>query len=190
MSTANKIWLAISGVLLVALGIYCICNPASTLFAAAWMIGCATLVAGISRLVFTFRTQAFLPNSGSRMLSSILLIILGFIFLCNNLFLAVSLPIVFVIWVIVESLNVVIVSFDFKKVGFSGWWALLLIGIAGLVFGFLGLRNPDVSAVTLSTFIGCAVALLGIGYLVALCGIGRFEKQVKEFKKSVGVDEQ
>ena len=190
MSKANKIWLAIAGILLVALGIYCICNPASTLFAAAWMIGCATLVAGISKLVFTFRTQAFLPNSGSRMISSILLIILGILFLCNNLFVAVSLPLVFVLWIIVESIYVLIYSFDFKKVGFSGWWVLLLIAVAGLVFGFLGLRNPDVSAVTLSSFIGCAVALLGVGYLVALAGINRFQKQVKEFEKSIGVDQQ
>ena len=70
MKKSTKIWLAVAGILLIALGVVCICRPAATLFTTAWLIGCFTLFAGIAQLVFTFRTQAFLPNSGSRMLSS------------------------------------------------------------------------------------------------------------------------
>ena len=61
----------------------------------------------------------------------------------------------------------------------------LLFGIAGVVLGVWGLRNPDVSAVTLSTLIGSAILMIGVGYLVALFGINRFEKQVKEFGKAI-----
>lgn len=122
VKTSAKIWLAIAGILLIALGIVCIANPAATLFSAAWMIGCFTLFSGISQLIFTFKTQAFLPNSGTRMLSAILQIILGFIFLGHNLFVTVSLPIIFASWVLVEGVILAVQSFDFKSVGFSGWW--------------------------------------------------------------------
>ncbi len=179
MEKSSKIWLGISGVLLVALGIMCICEPAATLFATAWTIGCFTLMAGIFKLIFTFKTQKFLPNSASRVLSAIFEIIIGIIFLCNNLFVAATLPVIFVIWVMVESIFVAIHSFDYKKFGFPYWWALLLIGIVGVVLGVLGLRNPDVSAVTLSTLIGIAILLIGAGYLVALFGINRFEKSLQ-----------
>lgn len=179
MEKSSKIWLGISGVLLVALGIMCICEPAATLFATAWTIGCFTLMAGIFKLIFTFKTQKFLPNSASRVLSAIFEIIIGIIFLCNNLFVAATLPVIFVIWVMVESIFVAIHSFDYKKFGFPYWWALLLIGIVGVVLGVLGLRNPDVSAVTLSTLIGTAILLIGAGYLVALFGINRFEKSLQ-----------
>ena len=185
MHKSDKIWLGISGVLLVALGIMCICEPAATLFATAWTIGCFTLLSGIFKLIFTFKTQKFLPNSASRVLSSIFEIIIGIIFLCNNLFVAASLPVIFVIWVIVESVFVAIHSFDFKKVGFPYWWVLFVFGLAGVVLGILGLRNPDVSAVTLSTLIGAAILMIGVGYLVALFGINRFEKQVKDFVNGV-----
>lgn len=185
MKKSDKLWLGISGVLLVALGIMCICQPAATLFATAWTIGCFTLMAGIFKLIFTFKTQKFLPNSASRVLSAIFEIIIGIIFLCNNFFVAASLPTIFVIWIIVESVFVAIYSFDFKKVGFPYWWSLLLLGIAGVVLGILGLRNPDVSAVTLSTLIGTAILLVGVGYLVALGGISKFEKEVKEFQKNI-----
>jgi uncharacterized membrane protein HdeD (DUF308 family) len=98
---------------------------------------------------------------------------------------AATLPVIFVVWVLVESIFVAIHSFDYKKFGFPYWWALLLIGIVGVVLGVLGLRNPDVSAVTLSTLIGTAILLVGVGYLVALGGINKFEKEVKEFQKNI-----
>ena len=180
MKKSTKIWLAIAGVLLVVLGVVCICNPAATLFATAWMIGCFTLFAGIFKLIFTFRTQAFLPNSGSRALSAVLEILLGIIFLANSLFLTASLPVIFAMWVFIEGIIIAIQSFDYKKVGFSFWWVILILGICGAVLGCLGLRNPDVSAVTLSTFIGIGVIVLGLAYIFALLGIKKFEKKVGE----------
>jgi uncharacterized membrane protein HdeD (DUF308 family) len=144
------------------------------------MIGCFTLISGISKMIFTFRTQKFLPNSGSRMLSALLLIILGIIFLANNLFVTISLPIIFAMWVLIEGVIVVVNSFDYKKYGFQYWWVILLLGLAGAVLGVLGLRNPDVTAVTLSTFIGIGIILIGVGYIVAVWGVNKFEKQVKQ----------
>ena len=180
MNKSTKIWLVIAGILLVILGVLCLCQPTSTLFATAWMIGCFTLISGISKMIFTFRTQKFLPNSGSRMLSALLLIILGIIFLANNLFVTISLPIIFAMWVLIEGVIVVVNSFDYKKYGFQYWWVILLMGLAGAVLGVLGLRNPDASAATLSTLIGVGIILIGVGYIVAVCGVNKFEKQVKQ----------
>lgn len=188
MDKSTKIWLAIAGVLLVALGVVCICKPSATLFATAWLIGCFTLAAGIAKLIFTCRTEAFLPNSGSRMLSAILQIILGVLFLANNLFLAVSLPIVFAMWVLFEGVIIAVQSFDYKKVGFPYWWVLLILGIAGAVLGILGLRNPDISAATLSTLIGLGIIALGAAYLFALCGIKKFEKKVEGVRQAIGLE--
>ena len=190
MKTSTKIWLAVAGVLLVALGVVCICKPASTLFTAAWLIGCFTLFAGIAKLVFTFKTQAFLPNSGSRMLSGLLQVIIGIIFLGNNIFVAFSLPVIFAMWVLIEGVLIAVQSFDYKQVGFPSWWVILLLGIAGAVLGVLGLKNPDVTAATLSTLFGIGIIALGAAYLFALCGINKFEKRVDEVRKVIGVDEQ
>lgn len=181
---STKIWLAIAGILLVVLGVLCIANPTVTLFSTAWMIGCFTLLSGISKMVFTFRTQLFLPNSGSRMLSALLQIILGLMFLCNNLFVTVSLPVIFAMWLLFEGVLIAVQSFDYKKVGFSNWWLLLILGIAGAVLGVLGLRNPDVTAATLSTLIGIGIIALGVAYLLALFGIKKFENKVEDFKNA------
>ena len=190
MKKSTKIWLALAGILLVALGIFCICRPASTLFATAWLIGALTLVAGIFKLVFTLQTQAFLPNSGTRMLSALLLIILGIIFLCQNLFVTFSLPVIFAMWVLIEGIMTAVQSFDYKKSGYKGWWLILLMGIGSAALGILCLRNPDVSVKTLSLMIGIGLIVLGAAYLIALIGIGRFQDRISKLRKGNEVDEQ
>ena len=180
MKKSTKIWLVIAGVLLIALGVYCIIKPASTLFSAAWLIGLLTLFAGCSKLVFTFKTQAFLPNSATRVLSAILEILVGIFFLCNNLFLAMSLPIVFVMWVLIDSVIIAINSFDYKRVGFPYWWVLLILGICGIVLSVLGLKNPDVSASTLALLIGIGIITVGVSNICAVAGINKFENVLKQ----------
>jgi uncharacterized membrane protein HdeD (DUF308 family) len=185
MKKNTKVWLLISGILLVALGILCIAQPAATLFATAWLIGCFTLFSGISRLVFTFRTEQFLPNSGTRLLSALLQILLGILFLCNNLFVAISIPIVFAMWVFVEGVIIFIQSFDFKKVGFSSWWLLMLLGIAIAALGVLGLYNVEVTGNLVAILIGVGIIAMGIAYLVAFSGIHKFDKEVAKINANI-----
>lgn len=180
MKKSHKIWLCIAGILLIALGVYFIINPDVTLVSAATVLGLLTLFTGISKLMFTFRTQAFLPNSGTRMLTALLDIFFGCFFLFHLLGTAVSLPFVFAIWVIVEGVSVLVASFDYKKVGFQYWWVLLLLGIVGIVLGVLGIKNMDVTAVTLSMLISISVILFGLAHILAVAGVNRFENQVKE----------
>ena len=52
--------------------------------------------------------------------------------------------------------------------------------LAAAVVGILGLRNPNMAGKTLSLLIGCGIIASGVCYLVALFGLGRFEKRVKE----------
>lgn len=178
MKTGKKIWLCIAGILLIVLGVYCIVKPNITLVNAAWFLGIVTLLTGISKMIFTFRTQAFMPNSGTRMLTALLDIFFGLFFLFNIMSTAISLPFVFALWVIIEGISVIVLSFDYKKVGFQYWWALLLLGIVGVVLGILGFKNMDVTAVTLSTLIGIAVILFGLAHILAVVGVNKFEKVV------------
>lgn len=71
-------------------------------------------------------------------------------------------------WVLIESVIIAVNSFDYKAVGFPFWWIILLLGICGAILGVLGLKNPDVTATTLSTLIGPGVIAMGAAYLFAL----------------------
>jgi len=180
MKTSTKIWLCIAGLLLIILGVVCIAKPDITLVSAAWTLGCLTLIAGMAKMVFTLKTQAFLPNSGTRMLSALLDIFFGCFFLFNILGTAISLPVVFAIWVMVEGIVIAVQSFDYKAVGFPQWWVLLILGVCGAVLGFFGLRNLDVTAGVLSTIIGLGIIANGLAYILAVVGVNRFEKKTDE----------
>ena len=190
MKTSTKIWLCIAGLLLIILGVVCIAKPDITLVSAAWLLGCFTLIAGISKLVFTFKTQAFLPNSGTRVLSALLDIFFGCFFLFNILGTAVSIPVVFAIWVIIEGIIIAVQSLDYRKVGFPQWWALLILGVCGAVLGFFGLRNLGVTAGVLSTIIGLGIIANGLAYILAVVGINRFEHKVDKLGRIIEIDEQ
>lgn len=190
MKTSTKIWLCVAGLFLIALGVVCIAKPDITLVSAAWLLGCLTLIAGISKLIFTFRTQAFLPNSGTRALSAILDIFFGCFFLFNVLGTAVSLPVVFALWVMIEGVFIAVQSFDYKRVGFPMWWILLLLGIGGAVLGFFGLRNLNVTAGVLSAIIGLGIIANGLAYILAVVGVNRFEKRVDQLGRIIDIDEQ
>ena len=185
MKTSTKIWLCIAGLLLIVLGVLCLCKPDITLLSAAWILGCLTLFAGIAKLVFTIKTQGFLPNSGTRMLSALLDIFFGCFFLCNLLGTAVALPVVFAIWVMLQGVIIAVQSFDYKKVGFPQWWVLLILGVAGAVLGFVGLKHLNITAMTLSTLIGLAIILCGLAYILAVVGVNRFEKKVEAVRDAV-----
>ena len=190
MKNSTKVWLAIIGILLIALGVYCLCKPASTLFSTAILIGILTLVTGIAKIVFTFKTQAFMPNSGTRMLSGLFLVILGIIFLVQKVFLTISLPVVFTLWVLVEGVIIAVQSFDYKKSGFKYWWVIFVLGIVGAISGVLGLRDPNVSAITLSILIGIGIIILGAAHLVALCGVKQIENQVDTIRRAINYKEE
>lgn len=183
MKTSTKIWLCIAGLLLIILGVVCIAKPDITLVSAAWTLGCLTLIAGVAKMVFTLKTQAFLPNSGTRMLSALMDIFFGCFFLFNILGTAISLPVVFAIWVMVEGIVIAVQSFDYKAVGFPQWWVLLILGVCGAVLGFFGLRNLDVTAGVLSTIIGLGIIANGLAYILAVMGVNRFEKKTDEIAR-------
>ena len=189
MKPGKKIWLCISGLLLIALGVVCIVRPDITLLSAAWVIGLLTLFSGIFKMVFTFRTQSFLPNSASRVLIALLEIFFGCFFLFNLFTTAVSLPVLFAFFVIVEGVYAAIQSFDYKKLGFTYWWAILLLGIVGAVLGFLGLKNLNVTTEVLSTLIGLSIIVTGVAHIVAVIAVSRLEKEVEtsvnDFKKAI-----
>ena len=179
MKTSTKIWICISGLLLIILGVVCIAKPDITLVSAAWVLGCLTLISGISKLVFTLKTQHFLPNSGTRMLSGLIDIMFGCFILFHIFGAAISLPMVFAIWVIIEGISIAVQSFDYKKFGFSQWWLILILGICATLLGIFGMQNLHVTAATLSGLIGIALIVAGLANFFAVIGVSRVENTFK-----------
>lgn len=179
--------MAITGAALIALGIICMNQPLATLISLAWIIGLGTLISGISTFCNWVNIRKYFPQSGSILVSSLLQILIGILFLKHDLALASILPLFFAFYLIFEGINLAIRSFDYKKVGFGVWWMNLILGIASTVLGFLSLSSPIAGGTTLSIFLGIGFISVGAVYLVALFAVNRF---VKTIKSNPWIDEQ
>lgn len=190
MAKKIKVFLACSGIMLIILGIICLASPASALISLSWVLGLMTLISGVSELVAVLNAQENIPNSGTRVLSAILQIVVGCILLAHPVITAVSITLVFAFWVLFEGIVVIVKSFDYKKVGYKAWWLILLLGVCGTVLGFAAVCNPVAAGKTLTVLVGLAVIAEGVSYLVALGGINRFQKKVKGVVKNLTAEEQ
>ena len=76
-------------------------------------------------------------------------------------------------------------AFDYKKYGYSGWWSILLLGIAGIILGFVGMFHPAESAVAIAITAGIGAIGIGIGEFVAYSGLRKVEKNFEPIKARI-----
>ena len=180
--------MGITGAAFIALSIFCFCRPGATVLSMALLIGIFTLISGAATFCNWIWIRSYFPQSGSVLLSSILQIAIGIIFLNYNMEIATALPYIFAFFLIIEGINIAIRSFDYKKIGFKVWWLALTFGILAAVLGVFSLRQPYlVGGSALSITFGIGLLLIGCFYIVALFGIGKFEKKLRS---NPWIDEQ
>ena len=179
-----NIYLIITAVLLIALGVVCIFNPGAGFVSAAWLMGLFILASGISSLIFGLRAQAFLPNAGSTTLLAIFQIIVGLMLATNILASQIALIAVFAMWVMFEGVSLAVLSIDYKKGGYNRWWVMLLLGVCSILLGFLAIRKPESTGAFLGILLGLGILANGIVRIVAFFGLKRIENRLRDLKES------
>ena len=179
-----NIYLIVTAVLLIALGIVCIFNPGASFVSAAWLMGLFILASGISSLIFGLRAQAFLPNAGSTTLLAVFQIIIGLMLAANLLASEIALIAVFAMWVMFEGVSLSVLSIDYKKGGYDRWWLMLLLGVCSIILGFLALREPEYTGTFLGILLGLGILANGIVRIVAFFGLKRIEKRLSDIHES------
>jgi uncharacterized membrane protein HdeD (DUF308 family) len=179
-----NIYLIITAVLLIALGVVCIFNPGAGFVSAAWLMGLFILASGISSLIFGLRAQAFLPNAGSTTLLAILQIIVGLMLATNILASQIALIAVFAMWVMFEGVSLAVLSIDYKNGGYDRWWVMLLLGVCSILLGFLAIRKPESTGAFLGILLGLGILANGIVRIVAFFGLKRIENRLRDLKES------
>ena len=175
-----NIYLFITAVLLIILGVVCIFNPGAGFISAAWMLGLIILASGISSLIFGLRAQKVLPNAGTSTLLAIFQIVIGLMLSTNILASSAAIIAVFSMWVMFEGISLAVLSFDYKRDGYKQWWLMFLLGICSILLGFFALRKPEATGIFLGILLG-----LGIVRIIAFFGLKRIRKKVRDIKESL-----
>ncbi len=179
-----NIYLIVTAVLLILLGVVCIFNPGAGFASAAWLMGLLILCSGISSLIFGLRAQAFLPNAGSTTLLALFQIVVGLMLATNILASQVALIAVFAMWVMFEGISLAVLSIDYKKGGYDRWWLMTLLGVCSILLGFLALRKPESTGAFLGILLGLGILANGIVRIIAFFALRRISNTLRDLKES------
>ncbi len=159
----------VAGILLIAAGIYCLCNEDVAVLSAGLMLGIFMLAAGIAEIVVFAGTSGMLIGSGWLLLDGVLTVIMSLFLLFNQWFTLLSLPFLFTVWLMFSGISRFVSAFDLHALGVRGWGWVLAVGILLMVAGFICMMDPWVSAAAVGVTVGMVFLLEGISAIVCAC---------------------
>ena len=125
----------VAGILLIAAGIYCLCNEDVAVLSAGLMLGIFMLAAGIAEIVVFAGTSGVLIGSGWLLLDGVLTVIMSLFLLFNQWFTLLSLPFIFTVWLMFSGISRFVSAFDLHALGVRGWGWVLAVGILLMAAG-------------------------------------------------------
>lgn len=159
----------ISGVLLIVVGIYCLCNQDVAAMTAGVMVGVFMLISGVIEIIVFASTSGLLFGSGWLLLDGVLTVILSLFLLFNQWFTLLSLPLLFTLWLLFSGISRFVSAFDLRAMGVRGWGWVLAVGILLMVAGFICMMDPWVSVAAIGLTVGLAFLLEGVSSIVYAC---------------------
>lgn len=170
MSTKTmRVLSIIAGVLLVAAGVYCMCNQDVAVMSAGILLGVFMLCAGIVEIVVFAGTSGLLIGSGWLLLDGVLTVIMSLFLLFNQWFTMMSLPFLFTVWLLFSGISRFVSAFDLRALGVRAWGLVLALGIILLVVGFVCMMDPWVGVAAIGVTVGLVFILEGISSIVCAC---------------------
>lgn len=166
-----------AGVLLIAAGVYCLCNQDIAVLSAGLLLGLFMLVSGIIEIAVFAGTSGVLIGSGWLLLDGVLTVIMSLFLLFNQWFTMLSLPLLFTIWLLFSGISRFVSAFDLRALGVRAWGWVLAIGILLIVGGFVCMMDPWVSVVAIGVTVGLVFILEGVSAIVCACISKRIEEE-------------
>lgn len=166
-----------AGVLLIAAGVYCLCNRDIAVLSAGLLLGLFMLVSGVIEIAVFAGTSGVLIGSGWLLLDGVLTVIMSLFLLFNQWFTLLSLPFLFTIWLLFSGISRFVSAFDLRALGVRAWGWVLAIGILLIVGGFVCMMDPWVSVVAIGVTVGLVFILEGVSAIVCACISKRIEEE-------------
>ena len=158
-----------AGVLLIAAGIYCLCNQDVAVLSAGLLLGVFLLLAGIAEIVVFAAASSVMLGSGWLLLDGVLTVIMSLFLLFNQWFTMLSLPFLFTLWLLFSGVSQCVSSFDLRALGVRAWGWILAVGILLTLAGFICLMDPCVSVAAMGMTVGIVFLLEGVSSIVCAC---------------------
>lgn len=183
----------ISSVLLFLFGLILAVNAEGFIKSITVAIGVVLLLIGVFPVIDYFRYRKDGLGASVGLISGIFSIVCGLMLLINEDLLMILIPVFIGVWMIINGINKIQVSFEIKDLGEKSWIITFIYSILIMVLGGYFIVNPISGATTVTSFIGiilCIYAVLDIiDCVIIKVKVKSFKKELDKIENSV-VDEQ
>ena len=183
----------ISSVLLFLFGLILAVNAEGFIKSITVAIGVILLLIGVFPVIDYFRYRKDGLGASIGLISGIFSIVCGLMLLINEDLLMILIPVFIGVWMIINGINKIQVSFEIKDLGEKSWIITFIYSILIMVLGGYFIVNPISGATTVTSFIGiilCIYAVLDIiDCVIIKVKVKSFKKELDKIENNV-VDEQ
>ncbi len=183
----------ISSVLLFLFGLVLAVNAEGFIKSITVAIGVVLLLIGVFPVIDYFRYRKDGLGASVGLISGIFSIVCGLMLLINEDLLMILIPVFIGVWMIINGINKIQVSFEIKDLGEKSWVITFIYSILIMVLGGYFIVNPISGATTVTSFIGiilCIYAVLDIiDCVIIKVKVKSFKKELDKIENNV-VDEQ
>ena len=183
----------ISSVLLFLFGLVLAVNAEGFIKSITVAIGVVLLLIGVFPVIDYFRYRKEGLGASVGLISGIFSIVFGLMLLINEDLLMILIPVFIGVWMIINGINKIQVSFEIKDLGEKSWIITFIYSILIIVLGGYFIVNPISGATTVTSFIGiilCIYAVLDIiDCIIIKVKVKSFKKELDKIENNV-VDEQ
>lgn len=183
----------ISSLLLFLFGLVLAVNAEGFIKSITVAIGVVLLLIGVFPVIDYFRYRKEGLGASVGLISGIFSIVCGLMLLINEDLLMILIPVFIGVWMIINGINKIQVSFEIKDLGERSWIITFIYSILIIVLGGYFIVNPISGATTVTSFIGiilCIYAVLDIiDCIIIKVKVKSFKKELDKIENNV-VDEQ
>lgn len=183
----------ISSLLLFLFGLVLAVNAEGFIKSITVAIGVVLLLIGVFPVIDYFRYRKEGLGASVGLISGIFSIVCGLMLLINKDLLMILIPVFIGVWMIINGINKIQVSFEIKDLGEKSWIITFIYSILIIVLGGYFIVNPISGATTVTSFIGivlCIYAVLDIiDCIIIKVKVKSFKKELDKIENNV-VDEQ
>ncbi|MBO4586670.1 MAG: DUF308 domain-containing protein [Bacteroidales bacterium] len=180
MFKSSKISLIIRGILFSALGILCFCSPVGTMEFFAKVAGIVIIITGTVFCILEYKAAAHSLET-MRLSASVLMLVLGILIMVYPKIIAILLG----SFILFEGIDFTLNTIKYRRAGAKGWWLMLLLGLAIVIFGAWSVFVPEIAEGTLSILFGIAFIGIGCASFTALAGLTLVEDYFEAAKKAL-----
>lgn len=183
----------ISALLLFLFGLVLAVNAEGFIKSITVAIGVVLLLIGVFPVIDYFRYRKEGLGASVGLISGIFSIVCGLMLLINEDLLMILIPVFIGVWMIINGINKIQVSFEIKDLGEKSWIITFIYSILIIVLGGYFIVNPISGATTVTSFIGiilCIYAVLDIiDCIIIKVKVKNLKKDLDKIENNV-VDEQ